>query len=348
MSSRSVSIADVAAAAGVSATTVSHVISGRRPVGEQTAAGVRAAMRELGYVPNHVAQSLRRGHSRTIGLLVPDIANPYFAELARGAEDAAEARGLSLLLCNTAFDAAREERYLDVLRAGRVDGMLYAAGAPPRTERLAELARTFQLVIVDEELEGVAASSVVSDNARGGRLAGEHLRALGHRDVLVLEGPRELRSARDRGAGFAAAFAGCEARLTHVAGDYRADRTAAAVAQALAARRGGAPPFTAVFAANDVVALAAIEALAVAGLRVPQDVSVVGYDDTVLAGLVRPALTTVRQPVQRMGWIAAERLAAALAGEDGSELSRVVLDVELVARQSSGPATGPTTKGASR
>jgi LacI family transcriptional regulator len=346
--SRPVSIADVAAAAGVSATTVSHVISGRRPVGERTGAEVRAAMRELGYVPNHVAQSLRRGASRTIGLLVPDIANPYFAELARGAEDASEARGLSLLLCNTAFDAGREERYLEILRAGRVDGMLYAAGAPPRTERLAELARTFQLVIVDEELEGVAASSVVSDNAHGGRLAGEHLRELGHRELLVLEGPQELRSARDRAAGFVAAFAGCEARIERIAGDYRAERTAAAVAEAVAARRDGTPPFTAVFAANDLVALAAIEALDAAGVRVPQDVSVVGYDDTVLAGLVRPSLTTVRQPVQRMGWIAAERLAAALAGEDRSEISKVVLDVELVSRQTTGPAASAPTKGASR
>jgi LacI family transcriptional regulator len=326
------SIADVARLAGVSPTTVSHVISGRRPVSERTAAAVAQAMQELGYVPNRAARSLRHGMSQTLGLLVPDISNPYFAELARGAEDAVEARGFNLLLCNTAFDPEREARYLDVLRGRGVDGMLYAAGAPPSSERLAQVARTFRLVIVDEELPGVPVETVVSDNERGGQLAGQHLHELGHRAVLAIGGPPALTSSPLRARGFAAAFDG-DARIETVDGDYRAESATAAVRAAL---DGGPRWFTAIFAANDLMALAAIEVLAQDGLRVPRDVSVVGYDDTVYAALVRPALTTVRQPVYRMGWVAAERLMGALNGDDEQD-SKVVLDVELVVRQTTAP-----------
>lgn len=329
------SIGDVASQAGVSPTTVSHVISGKRPVSVETTAAVRRAMLELGYVPNHVAQSLRRGMSRTLGLLVPDISNPYFAELAKGAEDAGESRGFNLVLCNTNFDAERETRYLDVLRGGGIDGMLYAAGEPPSSEHVAQVARTFQLVIVDEELPGVDADTVVSDNETGGRLAGEHLRDLGHRNVLVISGPSYMESTPLRTRGFTEAFARVEARLDTAEGDYRPESAAAAVQAALG--ESGAPWFTGVFAANDLMALAAIEVLRATGIRVPEDVSVVGYDDTPLAALVRPALTAVRQPVYRMGWVAAERLATVLSGDASPAPTKVVLDVELMVRQTSAP-----------
>jgi LacI family transcriptional regulator len=287
-------------------------------------------MKELSYVPNHAARSLRLGITRTLGLLVPDISNPYFAELAKGAEDAGEREGYNLVLCNTSFDGEREARYLDVLRSGGVDGMIYAAGAPPAPERVAALARTFPLIIVDEELPGVDADTVVSDNERGGRLAGEHLRDLGHRDILVIDGPPELASTPLRARGFRNAFAGVETRLVEVQGDYRPESARAAVSAAL---DDAAPWFTAVFAANDLMAIAAIEVLAGAGVRVPEDVSVVGYDDTRLAALVRPALTTVRQPVYEMGATAAERLAKRLAGDGANKPRKLVLDVELVVRQ---------------
>jgi LacI family transcriptional regulator, galactose operon repressor len=326
------SINDVAMKAGVSSTTVSHVISGKRPVSDRTAALVQRAMSELGYVPNHAARSLRLGITRSLGLLVPDISNPYFAELAKGAEDAGEAKGYNLVLCNTSFDPEREARYLDVLRGGGVDGMIYAAGAPPAAGTVAQLARTFPLIIVDEELAGVEADTVVSDNERGGRLAGAHLRDLGHREVLVINGPADLASTPLRARGFRSAFADAEARLVEVEGDYRAESATLAVQAAL---RGESPWFTAVFAANDLMALAAIEVLTVAGIQVPHDVSVVGYDDTALAALVRPALTSVRQPVYRMGTVAAERLAERLSGAPPRKVEKLVLDVELVVRQTS-------------
>lgn len=331
------SIADVAARAGVSSTTVSHVISGKRPVSDRTAKLVQRAMRELGYVPNHAARSLRLGNTRSLGLLVPDISNPYFAELAKGAEDAGEGKGYNLVLCNTSFDAEREARYLNVLRGGGVDGMIYAAGAPPAAEHVAALASTFPLVVVDEELPDVAADTIVSDNERGGLLAGEHLRDLGHREILIVDGPPSLASPPLRAKGFRSAFAGVEARIDQVDGDFRPESATASVEAALA---GGTPWFSAIFAANDLMALAAIEVLTVAGIRVPEDVSVVGYDDTMLAALVRPALTTVRQPVYRMGAVAAERLADRLIGNAPRAPEKVVLDVELVVRQTS---VAPTT-----
>ncbi len=331
-SERGPSIADVARRAGVSATTVSHVVSGKRPVNGRTAASVRRVMRELGYVPNQRAQSLRLGMSRTLGLVVPDISNPYFAELAKGAADAGEQRGFNLVLTNTGFGAAREARYLDVLRGGGIDGMVYAAGAPPSRGRLAELVRVFHVVVVDEELPEVSADTVVSDHEGGGRLAGEHLLELGHRRILTITGPDELDSSRRRARGFASAFEGVEARLESVPGDYRPDSAVSAIRAEL---DGGLPWFTAVFAANDLMALAAIEALTDRGYRVPEDVSVLGYDDIALAALVYPSLTTVRQPVYRMGWVAADRLVGSLMGEGSPEAIKVVLDVELVVRGSS-------------
>lgn len=332
-SGRAPSIADVASRAGVSTTTVSHVISGKRPVNGRTAASVRRVMRQLGYVPNHSARSLRLGMSRTLGLVVPDISNPYFAELAKGAADAGEQRGFNLVLSHTGFDAAREARYLDVLRSGGIDGMVYAAGAPPSAGQLEELVRTFHVVVVDEELGSVPVDTVVSDHEGGGRLAGEHLRNLGHRQILTIEGPAGLDSSSRRARGFASAFAGVEARLEPVAGDYRPESAVAAVEAALT---DGFPWFTAVFAENDLMALAAIETLTDRGYRVPEDVSVLGYDDIALAALVRPALTTVRQPVYRMGWVAADRLVASLLGEGPPDPIKVVLDVELVVRGTSG------------
>ncbi len=325
---KSVSIAEVAAAAGVSVTTVSHVVSGNRPVSRATAGRVRLAMEQLGYVPNHAAKSLRSGSTRTIGLLIPDISNPYFAELAKGVEDAAEEFGFSVVICSTQFDREREARYLDVLRGRAIDGMIYAAGAPPSGDRLAQLARTFPMAIADEELVDVRATTVVSDNLRGGELAGEHLRMLGHRAALYISGPVALATSHRRLEGFRRGFG--DGRVEQRLGDYREASGARAVDEALAQRGAW---FTAVFAGNDLMALGAMRALAAAGRTVPGDVSIVGYDDIALAALVRPALTTVRQPVYGIGHAAAEQLIRGLRRGDTRPITRLELEVQLVERE---------------
>lgn len=318
-------------------TTVSHVLSGKRPVREETAARVREAMKELEYVPNRAAKSLRLGTTQTISLLIPDISNSYFAELAKGAEDAAEAEGFNLVLCNTDFNAEREQRYFSVVRGGAFDGLIYVAGARQLGSGLRDLARSLPIVLADEEHEGLRATSIVSDNFRGGLLAGEHLAELGHRRALYIAGPEGLATTTHRQGGFQQGFSRAGGSVQVAAyGDYREQAGYDAVRVEFG--RSTAPPLTAVFAGNDLMAIGAVRALGELGLRVPGDVSVVGYDDIHLASLVTPALTTVRQPVYGMGQAAAEQLILQIRKRERERQARVVLGVELVVRASTGPA----------
>jgi LacI family transcriptional regulator len=326
-----VTIADVARAAGVSATTVSHVVSGKRKVNEQTAEQVRTAMRDLGYVPHHAARSLRRGASQTLGLLVPDIANPFFAELARGVEDAADQAGYRVVLCNTDFNVDREQRSLDVLRAGGADGLIWAPARTPRGQGPIGTPPRLPIVLVDEARPGDPHDAVVSDNRLGGRLAGEHLRDLGHRDILIVDGPEHSPSNDDRRAGFEAAFTELPGRREFRRGDFRAPSVAPLLEPELDADDRW---YSAIFAANDVMGVAAMNLLRARGVRVPEDVSVMGYDDAPLAELVHPGLSTVRQHVHELGRSAAQRLLRHLGPDRPTHAERIELGVELVIRQS--------------
>lgn len=330
MGRKSVSISEVATAAGVSVTTVSHALSGNRPVSQTTLEKVRRAMRDLGYVPSHAAQSLASGTTNTIGLLVPDITNVFFASLARGVEDAADRHGFSLILGNTDFDPGRERRYLDVIRRRAIDGLVYAAGAPPSPRRISKLADDFPVALADEEIQGVEAITVVSDHGKGGRMVGEHLSGLGHRKVLVISGPAGLISSSERMTGFRRAFRG---DVDIAEGDFREPSGYDVVDRRLA---DAAFPHTAVFALNDMMALGAMRALRDHGLAIPDDVAVVGYDDVPIAAAVTPALTTVAQPVHQIGATAAVQLLDALRSGQHPRPSRHVLDVELVIRNSCG------------
>lgn len=337
------SIADVAALAGVSPTTVSHVRSGNRPVSAQTATIVRAAMSELGYVPSHAAKSLRLGLAQAIGLLVPDVTNPFFAEIAKGAEDAAEARDLSLILCSTDFDPRREARYLTMLRGGSIDGLIYAAGAPPGRDELVRLARSTPLVVLDEELPIASSVTVVSDNRKGGFLVGEHLASLGHRRVLYAGGSRRLVTSSQRLEGLVAGLGRADAQVEARWGDYREPSGFDILCREISER---GPWFSAVFAGNDMMALGAMNALYEAGLRIPEDVSVVGYDGGRLGEVVRPALTTIRQPVYEMGRAATEQLVT-LRDATSPPVERLVrLDVELIIRSTTSQvrAEAPVTQ----
>ncbi len=331
------SIADVAAAAGVSPTTVSHVVSGRRPVHPDTARRVWAAMRDLGYVPNHAAQSLARGSTQTIGLVVADISSSYFAQLAKGVEDAANDLGFSVLLMDTDWDAEREARAIQQLVSGHTDGLIYGAGAPLALARLRSLAGGKPLVIVDETIDGLEVPDVVSDNVEGGRLIGEHLATLGHTSALYVGGPQGLATSRERLSGFEKGLSMDGARDVRIWAEfanYQLEGGREAVGSALA---HGAN-WTAVFAGNDLMAVGAIEALLERGHRVPQDISVAGFDDAPLVQHFRPRLTTIRQPAREMGRTAADTLIGAILR--GSLLSRrrIVLGVQLVVGESTGPA----------
>ena len=305
------SIKDVARLAQVSVTTVSHVLNQTRPVHPDTRARVEAAVQSLGYVPSAVARSLKLNATHSIGMLVPNNSNPYFAELVRAVEDACFAAGYALLLCNTDDDADRQRVYLDVLAQKRVDGVIVASTTDD--ERMSQhLARTaLPMVLIDRDITGLDRPCVQTDHVLGGMIATQHLLELGHTRIACIGGPELLHSSERRIDGWREAL--LRARLPAellVYGDFSVNGGYQAMQRVLA--KAGEQIPTAVFACNDLMAIGALRALHEAGLHAPEDVSVVGYDDIELADYIRPALTSVAQPVKTMAEQALARLLALL------------------------------------
>jgi len=331
-------ISDVARRAGVSTATVSRVLSGIGQARPDTRARVLAAARDLGYRPSGVARSLKLRRTRTIGLIVTDITNPFFPQLVRAVEDAAREREFAVLLCNAAEDPEREAGYLEVLAGRRVDGIVVAsAGLGAR--QAAWIARAPLPVVLVNAAAGASVPTLLSDNVGGARLAVDHLIALGHRSIGHVAGPAGNAAAPDRlaGARLALEAAGLGAdRLAVAEGDGHVAGGARATAELLAAD----PGLTAVFAYNDLSAIGALRALRAAGLRVPADVSVVGFDDVDLAAYADPPLTTVAQDIASLGRRAAERLFELVDGDArpaSAGAGPTVLPVRLVLRGSTAP-----------
>jgi LacI family transcriptional regulator len=339
-----VTIQDVAARSGVSISTVSRVVTGAVAVEPETAERVREAIAALGYRPNLLARSFRRRVTHTIGLLVPDNSNPFFAELARTIEDAGFADGYSVVLCNSDLSAVKQETYIDVLLANRVDGLiLVSSGLIPTVGRHDAVARILDAgapcVVVDRDLGETPFDQVLVDNDQGGYLAGEHLIALGHRRIACLVGPSDLTPSAGRIAGFQRALADAGLAVAAeglVRGNGRPDGGSAAALQLLERGVVGAGDVTAIFAFNDQMATGAIGALQRAGCRVPQDVSVIGFDDIPQSAAIFPALTTIAQPIAEMGSIGVRLLLDRIARRDAPH-QRVRLSTRLVVRESTGP-----------
>lgn len=330
-----VTIREVAQAAGVSVATVSRVVSGSaHHVRPDTRTRVLAAVARLRYQPNLVARGLKKRVTRTIGLIVPDISNPFFPAIARGIEDVASRAGLGVLLCNTYEDLAKERTYLALLDNRMVDGLIFATvGA--NTAHLRMLRRRgVPVVLIARAPDRVGIDAVLVDNRRGARDATSHLIRLGHQDIVFIGGPDSLPVEVEREAGYREALAAAgipvNPRLIFDGG-FRAEGGAAAVCAMI--ERG--ERFTAVFAANDLMAIGAMEELRRRGRRLPYDVAVVGFDDITFASLVEPRLTTVAQPKYRMGCLAMERLLELLGGGDRRP-RRLVLEPQLVVRDSCG------------
>jgi LacI family transcriptional regulator len=341
-----VTIQDVAARSGVSISTVSRVVTGAVAVEPATAERVKEAIAALGYRPNLLARSFRRRVTHTIGLLVPDNSNPFFAELARTIEDAGFAEGYSVVLCNSDLSAVKQETYVDVLLANRVDGLILASsGLIPTVGSHDAVGRILEAgapcVVVDRDLGETPVDQVLVDNDQGGYLAGQHLIALGHRRIACLVGPSDLTPSAGRIAGFQRALADAGLAVAAeglVRGNGRPDGGAAAARQLL--ERG--LDVTAIFAFNDQMATGAIGALQRAGLRVPQDISVVGFDDIPLSAAIYPALTTIAQPIGEMGTIGVRLLLDRIARghpKGHAPYQRVWLSTRLVVRESTGPPT---------
>jgi LacI family transcriptional regulator len=331
----SVTIRDVARAAGVSTATAARALGGYGHASPAARRKVSESARMLGYRPNAVARALVSRATTTVGLVVGDIENPFFAAAARGLADVMDAHGYTVLLANADEDAERERRAVDALRARQVDGMVVvpAPGASPG--HLADLvAARIPLVLLDRVVAGVEADSVLVRNAAGAHAAVAHLVALGHRRVGVVSDLPEITSSAERISGYRRALraAGIEADpgLISIGGPTQADGEAAALR--LLDRRDRP---TAVFTANNFMTVGALRAARALGLRIPSDLALVGFDDLDWTTLVEPPVTVVSQPVTELGRTAGQRLLRRLGG-DRAAPRRIRLEARLIVRRSCG------------
>jgi LacI family transcriptional regulator len=333
---------DVASLAGVAVGTVSNVLNHPDLVRPLTRARVEAAMEQLGFIPNGSARQLRAGRSRCLGLVVLDVTNPFFTEVARGVEDYAQAAGYAVILCNSDEADDKERRYLRVLEEQRVRGILITPvhGRAPELRRIRE--RGTPVVLLDRP-GSAGQCSVAVDDRRGGEIAVSHLLGLGHRRIALVNGPVAIRQCADRrrGALRAVEQAGLDptAVLTEVTVPAMNARAGAVAADKLL----GGPKPTAVFCTNDMLALGLLRRLGQVGVAVPGDLAVVGYDDIEFAADAAVPLTSVRQPKYQLGRAAAELLLDEADRPDQHEHRRIVFKPELVARASSGAPASPGT-----
>jgi LacI family transcriptional regulator len=332
-------IRDVARRAGVSTATVSRILAGIGTARPETRARVVRAAHDLDYRPSGIARSLKLQTTRSLGLIITDIENPYFPELVRAIEDAARADGYAVLLCNADDDPEREAEYLDLLVERRVDGIIIAASGLGAHHRQWLATTSLPIVLVNTIAEGIALPAIVSDNRAGGQLAVEHLLGLGHRRIGHLTAAPRNVDAPDRLAGARAAIAAANGRPAGGASLVlaRGDPGVIGGERAMEELLRRAPKVTAVFAYNDLMAIGALRAIRAAGRRVPDDVSVVGFDDVALAAYADPPLTTIAQSTAEMGRWAFDHLAGQLASPGETDAEVVRLSVRLTVRRSTAP-----------
>lgn len=331
---------DVAERAEVSITTVSHVVNGTRFVSEKVRDRVTRTMKELGYQPNVLARGLRRGESSTVGLIVPDVTNPYFAEIARSVEDACAERGYGVILCNSDGRPERQEQAVEVLASNRVGGLILVNVGMTRREAALFEGLSIPMVMLDRDIPGFPVDSIQIDNALGGRQATEHLLSLGHRRIACLAGPSQVSPSGDRVEGYRQAMkeAGLEVDPALVfTGDFTAESGHVCARQLMA---GDGPMPTALFSCNDLMAFGAITAFSEKGLKVPDDISVVGFDDIRLASYFNPTLSTVAQPRHEMGQMAVKILLERMRQTSEFQGRHVLLETKLCPRRSTAPVPG--------
>lgn len=334
-----VTLRDVAADAGVHPATASRALNPgtRALVNEETARRVLDSAERLGYRPNPIARGLKTNRSYTIGVLIPDLRNPLFPPIARGIEERLEPSGYTSVLANTDNDHEREKLSFEALRARQVDGFITGT-ARRHHPLLRELCDTgIPLVQVNRRMDDDDVPSVVADDITGVRLAVDHLVDLGHTQIAHVAGSLEVSTGQQRFDGFLEAMAGrgaaVDERLIPTALNYSEAEGHRLTKALLADGR----PFTAILAGNDLMALGCIDAINEAGLRCPEDVSVVGFNDMDWSARFAPPLTTVRVPHYDLGVQAADLLLERLTGADPGPAEHLVLPVEMVVRGSTAP-----------
>jgi LacI family transcriptional regulator len=328
-------IKHVAARAGVSFTTVSHVVNRTRPVSDSARLRVERAIAELGYLPSAVARALKMSQTRILGAIVPNITNPFFSELMRGIEDVCERNHYSVFLCNGDDDRERQGHSLEILLGRRVDGIVLATPTGPAAAIAKRLSGTnVKTVVVDRSVAGLESDRVRIDHQAGARLAVEHLLSLGHRRIACLAGPSSFAVSRARVAGWRKALARAGVKPANdwlLEGDFEA-----ADGHELTRRLLARGDVTAIFASNDLLGIGALRAAAEQGRAVPKMLSVIGFDAIEMGAYTYPALTTVGYPIRSLGEMAATVLIERIAGRK-TETSDIVVTPEIILRESTGP-----------
>jgi LacI family transcriptional regulator len=329
----SVSLRDVAKAAKVSVGTVSNVLNRPEVVAPETLARVQATIKELGFVPNGFARHLRSGQSRTLGLIVPDVANPFFTEVARGVEDAASKRDYAVFLCNSDESATKEDRYINVLIQQQVRGVLITP-ADMKSDRLEAMReRGISVTLLDREIKGRKQCSVSVDDVHGGQIAIEYLAGLGHKNIAWVCGPESIPQVADRGAGVTKAAKVAGAKIETI----RVPLMNAAKGEEAAKKilELDVMP-TAIFCANDLLALGVMRALLASKVRIPEQVSILGYDNIEFAPSAAVPLSSIAQPSYQMGVTAADLLLNECEDGDSHEHQQIRFQPQLVERASTG------------
>ncbi|QXM06286.1 LacI family DNA-binding transcriptional regulator [Crassaminicella indica] len=329
-----ITIKDIANEAGVSIATVSKILNKKDDnISEKTRQKVLAIIKEKNYIPNTIARSLVTKQTKTIGLVIPDITNPFFPELVRGAEDCASACGYNIFFCNTDDKIEKEEKYINMLVEKMVDGIIFTQSANNNEgfNHLSQIKKPMVLIDRDVDIPNIK-GKVLVDNFNGACEGVKYLIKSGYKKIAFISGPFSTKTSLDRLEGYKKALE--ENNLLFdkelvLEGEYKEEWGNKAIGILIRNKI----LFDAIFCANDIIALSAMKSLKEAGMRIPQDVAVLGYDDIYMAKLTDPALTTIRQPNYEMGYEAVKLLVEILENEK-VENTLIRLNTELVIRQS--------------
>lgn len=336
-------IREVAKRAGVAPITVSRVLNNSGYVQAATRARVEEAAAALNYVPNMLAHSFRSNRTQTLALVLTDITNPFWTTVARGVEDVANGEGFNVIFCNTDENPAKQAQYLDMLLRRRVDGVLLvpadSVSDDGRRAVRALQAQQVKVVVLDRRIDGVEVDSVRGDSVGGARQLTEHLLALGHRVIGCLSGPTNLSVTVERVSGYCQAL-----QAAGIVVDARLIRYGAFTAESghaqTCALLGLAPRPSALFAANNFLAIGALAALREAGLRTPEDLSLVVFDDLPASYVAEPFLTVAAQPAYELGAAAARLMLARIQGDGDAPATELVLPTQLMLRASTQALAG--------
>ena len=324
------SLQDVASAAGLSPATVSRFLNGSLNLPKETAERINTAIAKLNYRPNPHARSLSRGRSDTIGLVVPDVSNPFFARLAAAVEHHAGQAGLGLMLCSSVNRQSRELDYIERLRRNHVDGLLFTTNHHDEDHALRQaIDSSSNIVVMDEDVEGTEVPKVFGDNLLGGRLAARHFLEAGHRKLAYVGGSRNIMTSRERARGFADEVAAHGGEIVvELFGHYTADYGRAAMAMLF----DNHPDVSGVFIGSDQVMYGMAELARERGKRFGDDISVITYDDVGPLALLDPPVTAINQPVEDIGRLGFELLMKRIA--DDMSTPHIRLPVSIVVRNS--------------